>query len=329
MELDWNLCVICQTKTSEALKCPLENAVKKGNKKDAYTNFLNHVNQFQDIDSLPEIVKFGCVETAENWEFQRASWQKSCYAKFSSCKLERAKLKRKRSSDSTKTSSRGKRQRLNSEVCFLCEKGEDDGDLLQVSTFDTDANLRTVITELNDFRLLVRIVGGELIAIGAKYHLKCLIELKNRYRSHVRKSNKDKQNIDENVCNSRVFVELASYVKKDVNSGKLLFKLSELHSLYESRLEGLGNAKSVNKTRLKERSLEYFKEAQEQFDCRNTFLFFKEGMRNIFQDPLRKRDFSEDALILTRAASIIRKDIFNHEGILFNGSFPEKCQDTS
>ena len=49
---------------------------------------------------------------------------------------------------------------------------------------------------------------------------------------------------------------------------KNLFKLSEMHSLYESRLEDLGNAKSVNKTRLKERLLEYFKEAQEQFDGR-------------------------------------------------------------
>ena len=174
MELDWNLCVICQRKTSEALKCPLGKPVKKGNKKDAYTNFLNHVKQFQDIDSLPEIVKFGCDETAEDWEFHRASWHKSCYAKFSSCKLEKAKLKRKRSSDSTETSSRGKRQRLNSEVCCLCKKGarEDDGDLRQVSTFGTDANIRTIITELNDSRLLVRIVGGDLIAIGAKYQAK-------------------------------------------------------------------------------------------------------------------------------------------------------------
>ena len=122
-----------------------------------------------------------------------------------------------------------------------------------MSTFETDANIRTKITELNDSRLLVRIIGENLIAIEAKYHLKCLIELKNRYRSHVRKSNKDKQNIDENVCNSRVFVELANYVKKEVISGKLLFKLSELHSLYESRLKDLGNAKSVNKTRVKER----------------------------------------------------------------------------
>ena len=162
------------------------------------------------------IVKFACDETAENREFHCASRHKSCYAKFSSCKLERAKLKIKRSSDSTETSSRGKRKCFNSEVCFFCEKGtqEDDGELLQVSTFETDASIRTIITELNDSRLLVRIVEGDVITIGAKYHLKCLIELTNRYRGHVRKSNKDEQNIDENVCNSNAFVELASYVNK-------------------------------------------------------------------------------------------------------------------
>ena len=55
---------------------------------------------------------------------------------------------------------------------FLCEKGagENDGDLRQVSTFETDVDIRTIITELNDSRLLVRIVG-DLIAMGAKYHL--------------------------------------------------------------------------------------------------------------------------------------------------------------
>ena len=39
----------------------------------------------------------------------------------------------------------------------------------------------------------------------------------------------------------------------------------------------------------------------------------------MIQDSLKKRDFSEDALVLARAASIIRKDIFNHEGILLEG----------
>ena len=52
-------------------------------------------------------------------------------------------------------------------------------------------------------------------------------------------------------------------------------------------------------------------------------------MRSILKEALKKRDFLEDVNILARAASIVRKDIFGHEGCKFDGSFPEKCQETS
>ena len=42
-----------------------------------------------------------------------------------------------------------------------------------------------------------------------------------------------------------------------------------------------------------------------------------------------KRDFSEDAAALAKAATIIRKDIFNHQGFNFIGSFPPHCQEES
>ena len=62
-----------------------------------------------------------------------------------------------------------------------------------------------------------------------------------------------------------------------MNSGTLLFKLSEIHSLYVKRLEELSIKKLVNKTRLKDHLLERFPVAQEQYDGRNTVLVFKEG----------------------------------------------------
>ena len=55
--------------------------------------------------------------------------------------------------------------------------------------------------------------------------------------------------------------------------------------------------------------MEYFKETREQSDGSNALLVFKEGMCNMIQDALKKRDFPEDAIILARAASIIRKDM--------------------
>ena len=57
------------------------------------------------------------------------------------------------------------------------------GELHKVSTLDTNTNIKRMITELNDPNLLVKIVGTDLIAKGIRYHLKCLVELRNRYRS--------------------------------------------------------------------------------------------------------------------------------------------------
>ena len=114
-----------------------------------------------------------------------------------------------------------------------------------------------------------------------------------------------------------------------MESGIFLFKLSEIHFLYVKRLEELGIKKQVNKTRLKDHLLEHFPEAQEQYDGKNTVLIFNEGMRNMLKEALKKRDFDEDAVTLAKAATIVRNDIFNHEGFRFSGSFPTECQEKS
>ena len=86
---------------------------------------------------------------------------------------------------------------------------------------------------------------------------------------------------------SVAFVELASYIEKAVESGVLLFKLSEIHSLYVSRLEEVGTTKQINKTLLKSSLMQQdatFPNAQEQFDGYNVCLVFEGGIarRNRF-----------------------------------------------
>ena len=49
----------------------------------------------------------------------------------------------------------------------------------------------------------------------------------------------------------------------------------------------------------------------------------------MLSDALVIRDFSEDALILSKAAAIIRKNMFSHAGFKFTGSFAEECQESS
>ena len=177
---------------------------------------------------------------------------------------------------------------------------------------------------LQDTQLLAQIDGGDLNAKEAK----CLVSLRNRYRSYKRKSSQAPENIDEQMSESRVFVELVSFINKVVESGTLLFKLVELYSLYVDRLGDFGIKKLVNKTRLKVRLLQHFPEAQEQCDGKNVIIF-KRGMEKMLNEALKKRDFSEDAAILVKVAMIIRSDAFDHHCSKLSGTFPSKCQEDS
>ena len=49
----------------------------------------------------------------------------------------------------------------------------------------------------------------------------------------------------------------------------------------------------------------------------------------MLKEALKKQDFTEDAQILAKAASIIGKDILNHDAFKYEGSFPENYQETS
>ena len=328
MELNWDRCVICQKHTSEPLKCPLLSSGTSGDKTDAYTSFLSNVEQFRCLGALPTELCFGTDETAENFACHSVSWHKSCHLKYNNTKLAKAKKKREHNPEAEEKRPI-KRKALNVQMCFFCEKGEEENVLHGVSTFDADKNIRNMITELNDTHLMTKIVGADLIAMEVKYHLTCLVKLKNSYRSLIRKAKQTAENTDEKMNESRAFVELTRYIEKSVDSGTLLFKLSEIHSLYMGRLEELGIKKLVNKTRFKDNLLERFPEAQEQCVGRNIVIIFKEGLQNMLREVLKNRDFSEDAVILAKAAAIVRKDIFNHKCFKFTGCFPDECQKDS
>ena len=49
----------------------------------------------------------------------------------------------------------------------------------------------------------------------------------------------------------------------------------------------------------------------------------------MLKEALKKRNHSEEATILAKAAMIICNNIFNHQSFKFDGYFPSKCQETS
>lgn len=46
--MDWSLCIICQKKTRETLKCPLDNN-KKGNELTIYQSLIDNANRFSEL----------------------------------------------------------------------------------------------------------------------------------------------------------------------------------------------------------------------------------------------------------------------------------------
>jgi len=49
----------------------------------------------------------------------------------------------------------------------------------------------------------------------------------------------------------------------------------------------------------------------------------------MLKEALKKWKFSEDVMMLAKAAMIVWNDIFNHHCINFTGAFPPNCQENS
>ena len=169
---------------------------------------------------------------------KEASWHKSCHLLFSTSKLNKARERLSRKPNKEQflpyddEAPACKTRRLSSyrkDDCILCGQG---GHLHEVSTLATDEKLRQMITELQDSTLLPRICGVDLVAADAKYHLKWMTDLRNRYRQHLSRKQQESCEMDEErIKESQAFIELIEYIETSGENDKLMFLLSELHSL--------------------------------------------------------------------------------------------------
>ncbi len=86
--------------------------------------------------------------------------------------------------------------------------------------------------------LLARISGGDLVAIDGKYHYKCY---KNRHKSHMREHRMIVEvRVMIDICWEEHLLSLFVTLKVVWWMAHYIFKLSQLHCLYESRLSNLG-----------------------------------------------------------------------------------------
>ena len=229
--------------------------------------------------------------SAELFHEHRAKWHKSCHLQFAPSKLMKAQeqSEKKRRQEATPESRKSKRLAtgvLNKELCIFCCEGR--GKLHECATKKLDEDLRKMAIKLEDTAVLARISGGDLVAIEAKYHLDCLTRYRNRYRSAQNLPGCSYPSEQERLLQAIVFAELVANIEGDIEEGKYIFKLKDLHSLYESSLEDVGINKQINKTRLKESIIDNFPgECQEQFDGKTHCWFSTKGCKGFSMNKLR------------------------------------------
>ena len=67
-------------------------------------------------------------------------------------------------------------------TCFFCRQPAGHDGLCEAATFQLDQRVRTCATLLEDTELLRQLSAGDMVAIEAKYHIKCLVSLYNSAR---------------------------------------------------------------------------------------------------------------------------------------------------
>lgn len=80
---------------------------------------------------------------------------------------------------------------LSENHCFFCDQTDNVRNLHAASTFEVDQKVRKSAVALKDSRLLANLSAGDMIAMEARYHAKCLVGLYNRARMLIFTATKD------------------------------------------------------------------------------------------------------------------------------------------
>ncbi len=214
------------------------------------------------------------------------------------------------------------------ELCFFCEEKSPTEALRSASTFGLDSRVRSAALLLEDDKLLTKLNSGDLIAVEANYHKKCLTSLYNHARDKKRRQSRQCDDLE--MAHSLALAELISYLEGSRTKGEIkVHKLSSLVKDYSVRLAQLGvdSDQQVHATRLKHKLTTHIPGLHAIPNGREVLLSLDEDIGDLLSDSLFQ-DHDSDAMCLMRAANIVRRDILDHQ-YCFQGSFEPDCQSKS
>ena len=176
---------------------------------------------------------------------------------------------------------------------------------------------------LKDGNLIAKLSAGDMVAIEAKYHAKCLVALYNRASTLQLPSTKNNifpaPDLDE-----LAFAKLIAHIHETLDCEELaIFKLCELTELFSAALMELGlEPGKLNSTRLKDRVLTAFPVLTTHIQGKDIVLVLKDEIGDVLKQAKEK---DSNAWHLAQAAKIVRRDMLQIN-YSFNGTFPSKCQ---
>ena len=91
LNLDWNLCIICQETTNERLQCPASETHRRKDIGSGYVTLAENLQAFSELGiDTPVIKSFKNLETLPACLLEnQGKWHKSCHFRFNSTKLQR------------------------------------------------------------------------------------------------------------------------------------------------------------------------------------------------------------------------------------------------
>lgn len=231
--VDWGKCVVCQSDTSEKLDCPGDNPIIS-RRTTGYLSFaakLQALSEFKDY-ILPSKQRVQPLDNGTGFDStlraHKARWHKSCMTIYRDAPRFQALLRRLKQEEekvadaeqpsTTESPSESSRQtrsagvgplQLKGNVCFLCKSFDSPENLHLCSTKEVHQHISDSAKKVGDTDLLALLATADVIALEAKYHLKCLTKLYNKARRLDTRGDKHEGTV---MCEGIAFSDLAAFI---------------------------------------------------------------------------------------------------------------------
>ena len=266
-------------------------------------------------------------EIAEEMYLKCAKWHHSCRSKHNEQKLKRhqqAECKRMASEDVNLSPVKTRRSFLQEETvidenaedgdaaqdqpCLICNEKKEKrwGGCHKAATFGVHQKVWEAAKITRDTKLLASLSAGDMIAIDAVYHLRCLVKL---YKSAEAQKEGSVYTNEAEMQQIQAYVEIQEFVETYRGSSEVI-SMSYINKMYQQRLKQLDVEKSSHTTRLRESLVSSIPDLTCVKNKSGTWdLLFDESLAAAVVE-LKQHDTASDKIsILSRAGKLVRDAI--------------------